>query len=200
MRIQSIVLAGLIAAAGLAAQDLNQGVQLYESRKYADAERVLRQVAGAEPENAEVRQYLGLALLEQNKLSEAESALQKAIELAPDLERAKLGLVRVYIQQKQIDKAQAALDGANISEDTPDLPLYRGMINVSKGNHKAAAADLETAIQRKPDNAYAHYYAGLAYNGLKRPDKMVERFETFLRLAPDAPEAAKVRSLLRSVR
>ena len=51
-----------------------------------------------------------------------------------------------------------------------------------------------------PENPYAHYYAGLAYNQIKRPDKMLEHFRTFLKLAPEAPEAPKVRALLRGIR
>ena len=38
--------------------------------------------------------------------------------------------------------------------------------------------------------------AELAYNGAKRPDKMLTQFEMFIRLKPDAPEAKKVRAVL----
>ena len=80
------------------------------------------------------------------------------------------------------------------------MPFYRGQLALAQKNYKAAAADLEKAIELDPDNAHAHYYAGLAYNGLKRPDQMVKQFQVFLRMAPNAPEAAKVRSVLRAVR
>jgi regulator of sirC expression with transglutaminase-like and TPR domain len=67
-------------------------------------------------------------------------------------------------------------------------------------NHAAAVKALERAIKLDPKKAYSHYYAGIAYGNLKRPDKMAEHFQYFLRLAPEAPEAAKVRSYLRSLR
>ena len=42
---------------------------------------------------------------------------------------------------------------------------------------------------------YFYYYAGLAYSNTKRPDKMVDSFNNFLRLEPKAPEAAGVRHI-----
>jgi hypothetical protein len=40
----------------------------------------------------------------------------------------------------------------------------------------------------------------MAYNGLKRPDKMLTHFELFLKMKPDAPEARKVNSVVRAAR
>ena len=44
------------------------------------------------------------------------------------------------------------------------------------------------AIELKPDFAYAHYYAALAYQRQRQLPKTAEHFDAFLRLAPDAPE------------
>jgi len=74
------------------------------------------------------------------------------------------------------------------------------MLNTYRKNYEPAISDLETAVERDPNNAYAHYYLGLAYSGAKHPDKMVAHFETFLKQVPDAPEANRVRSFLKSVR
>jgi hypothetical protein len=48
--------------------------------------------------------------------------------------------------------------------------------------------------------AYAHYYAGMAYNKAKRVDLMATHFERFLKLAPAAPERPVVESVMRTVR
>ena len=59
-----------------------------------------------------------------------------------------------------------------------------------------AISSFESYLKDHPNQPYAHYYAGLAYNGAKRPDKMLSQFDMFLRLKPDAPEARKVRAVL----
>ena len=74
------------------------------------------------------------------------------------------------------------------------------MLNTYRKNYESAIPDLETALERDPNNVYAHYYLGLAYSGAKRPDKMVNHFEIFLKQLPDSPESKRVKSFLKSVR
>jgi len=180
--------------------DLERGIQLYNARKYAEAEPVLAKAVQDDAESARAHEYLGLTKVSWAKSDEANAELSRAEELAPDSDSIKVGLARVMIQKKQFDSAEEFLKKArDINGNNPDVPLYSGVLNVARGNNEQAIKDLDAAIALKPDNAYAYYYAGLAYSALKRPDKMVQNFQTFLKLAPDAPEAGRVRSLLRSV-
>lgn len=57
-------------------------------------------------------------------------------------------------------------------------------------------ARMTTAITAKQDQPYAYLWRGYGYYYKKQPDKMVGDFQTFLRLAPTAPEGAAVRQLL----
>ncbi len=63
-----------------------------------------------------------------------------------------------------------------------------------------AAAAFVKATQLDPNFAYAHFFAGTAYQKDKRLDKTSEHFEAFLRLAPSAPEAPAVQSIMRTLR
>jgi tetratricopeptide (TPR) repeat protein len=67
-------------------------------------------------------------------------------------------------------------------------------------NFAGSAAAFEQAALLDANQAYAYYYAGLAYNQAKRVDLMARNFETFLRLAPTAPERARVESIMRTIR
>ncbi len=64
----------------------------------------------------------------------------------------------------------------------------------------AATETLDQCIAADPRRAYAYYYAGLAYRQIERVDRMAERFEMFVRLAPDAPERAQVEAILQTLR
>ncbi len=207
MRARTVYLAVIIAltAAGgpmaASAQGLERGIELYNAYNYADAERALAQVIQSEPDNVRAHEYYGLALLGNGKTGEAEAALSRAEKLDPNSDSIKIGLARVFIETKQFDRAEAALREAGaLDNDNAEVPLYRGAIKLAQRNYQGAVDDLNAALARKTDNAYAHYYAGLAWNGLRRPDKMMDSFQTFLKLAPGAPEAARVKSLLRTVR
>jgi tetratricopeptide (TPR) repeat protein len=171
--------------------DTDRGVELYKQSKFLDAQSELTKALQSNPDDARAHRYLGLALVEQHKPSDAAPHLNRAKELDPGGDSS-LAMARLYVEQKDYDKAQAMLDNA----DGADRDYVRGLLQLGRQQNSEAAASLESYLQKNPDNAYAHYYAGLAYNAAKRPDKMLTQFELFLRLRPDAPEAKKVRAVL----
>lgn len=75
-----------------------------------------------------------------------------------------------------------------------------GLVKTRKEDWAGAAEAFERAAQLNPAFAYSHYYAGLAFSRLRRPDRMAVHFETFLKLAPNAPERSAVTSLMRTIR
>jgi len=192
----------IVAAVALStAADLGSGMEKFQTRNYSAAEAELRCVVAAEPENVEAHRILGLALVRQGKSDEALPFLDKAATSAPDSAAVMLALADAYAAEKQLDKAGELVNAVAARQgDHPELPYYRGMLAVLRKHHKEALPNLELAITQDPENAYAYYYAGLAYSNTKRPDKMVDSFNNFLRLEPKSPEAPKVRSFLKSSR
>jgi tetratricopeptide (TPR) repeat protein len=189
MKIVIATVLGLCAATLLA--DTNRGVDLYRQGKYAEAQSELSKAVEANPDDARARRFLGLALVEQHKPAEAQEHLVKANDLDPGGD-SKLALARMYIEQKEFDKAEDVMKDAKGEE----LDYVLGLLQFNRRQHNEAAASLERYLQDHPDQPYAHYYAGLAYNGAKRPDKMLTHFGIFVKLKPDAPEARKVRAVL----
>jgi len=189
IRIQTAMLMGFCTAVLLA--DTDRGVELYRNGKYADAQSELSKAVASSPDDARARRFLGLSLVEQHKPAEAQEHLVKANELDPSGD-SKLALARMYIEQKDLDKAEDLLNDA----DGEDLDYVRGVLQFNRQQNTEAASSLERYLESHPNHPYAHYYAGLAYNGAKRPDKMLTHFGMFLKLKPDAPEARKVRAVL----
>lgn len=189
VKIQTVVLAALCAVSVMA--DTDRGVTLYRQGKYSEAQSELAKSVESAPDDARARRFLGLALVEQHKPAEAQEQLNKASELDPGGD-SKLALARLAIEQKDFDKADSLLNGA----DGEEKDYVRGLLQFNRQQNKEAAASLESYLEGHPDHPYAHYYAGLAYNAAKRPDKMLTHFELFVKLKPDAPEARKVRAVL----
>jgi Tfp pilus assembly protein PilF len=75
-----------------------------------------------------------------------------------------------------------------------------GVEQLARKEYAAAAQTLERCIEMDPTRAYAYYHVALAYQEMQRIDLMVARLETFVRLAPDAPERPAVEAMLRTVR
>lgn len=189
IRLQTGILTVLFTMTAMA--DTDRGVEFYKQGKYAEAQSELAKAVEGNGDDARARRYLGLALAEQHKAAEAQEQLNKANELDPSGD-TKLALARLAIEQKDYDKAESLLKDA----DGEEKDYVRGLLQFNRQQNKEAAASLENYLQSHPDQPYAHYYAGLAYNAAKRPDKMLTHFELFLKLKPDAPEARKVRAVL----
>ncbi len=93
--------------------------------------------------------------------------------------------------------------GTRATQLAPDL--FYGHYQLGLALHErqqwaAASAAFSRASELDGGAAYAHYYAGVAYNRLKRIDSMVVHFKRFLDLAPDAPERDQVEQLLKLLR
>ncbi len=175
--------------------DLDRGRQLYLESDLDPAITELRQVVEKSGDNAEANALLGMALVERDKVSEAEPYIKRAMELDSG-PKSKIAMARLLIAQKQYDQAENMLKDASGDE----LEYVRGLLHMGRERYSEAAQDLEAYLEKNPKSAYAHYHAGLAYNKLRRPDKMLDHFQHFVRMKPDAPEARKVRAVLRTGR
>lgn len=184
-----------LSLAALWAADTGRGVELYNKGDYAQAIAPLREAVQANPEDAPALRYLGLAILESGgSPEEASGHITKARELDPDGSR--LAMARLQVALKEYDAAEELLKEC----DCDDAGYVEGQLRLQQQRFKEAADKFETFLKSNSGHAYAHYYAGLAYNGLRRQDRMLTHFELFLRMKPDAPEARKVRAVLKTGR
>jgi tetratricopeptide (TPR) repeat protein len=139
-----------------------QGKNLYQQGKYAEAEAQLRKAQGNE-----AQAYLAASLAKLKKFEEAEGIANATLEAQPDNRIAVAALGEALVMQ---EKAEPAI------------------------------ARMSAAIEAMPDLAYAYYWRGKAYNLTKQTARMVDDLQSFLKLAPKAPEADAVKQLLAALR
>jgi tetratricopeptide (TPR) repeat protein len=208
----SIVISMLVVIPQQLFAQVQKGIAFYNSREYREAEGALREAIKTEPWNVEARYYLGLSLLQQEKYSDALSEFRKvedeqakaeqwAKSAVPNEYQQQMALARARLGLQQYSEAWRNLESAKIENSSnSEVYLYRGIYFVNQKKHQEAAKKLEMAISLDPKNAYAYYYAGLAYADLGTRDKTIGALQTFLKLAPNAPEAPKAKSMIESIR
>jgi tetratricopeptide (TPR) repeat protein len=97
--------------------------------------------------------------------------------------------------------ARAAAERATAANGANPFAHYqKGLIAMRQSQFRDAADAFSQTTGLRPDFAYAHYYAGIAHQRLREIPRMAEHFESFLKLAPKAPEAGAVMGILRSLR
>jgi tetratricopeptide (TPR) repeat protein len=107
-------------------------------------------------------------------------------------------------QQLLDDDTDAALESARqaaaMAGGLAEAHFQVGLVFAKRQDFAAAAQELDRAAELAPDYAYAHYYGGLMHYRAGRPDRMAIHFESFLKLAPEAPERPEVVQIMRTVR
>ena len=157
-RLGWLVAIAVAASAPALAQDVQQGIALYNQGKFAEAEPVLRAATGTE-----ASAYLAATLVRVGRYAEAEAQANAALAADPVHPVAVAALGEALVLQEKLDDA---------------------------------VARLSAALAAKPDLAYAYYWRGQAYQRNKQIARMVEDYQNFLKLRPDAPEAPAIKVLL----
>ncbi len=85
-------------------------------------------------------------------------------------------------------------------QGNPFAQYQLGLAASKASDWGTASSAFSKTAELKPDFAYAHYFAALAYQRQRQLSKTAEHFDAFLRLAPDAPERAAVVAILRTIK
>lgn len=156
------------------------------SRAPAPAPMRAPAVAGAEQ---------GVALYQQGRYAEAEAVLAPVSGVQA---LAYLAASRVRLEQYAAAEAPA-LEALQASPGNAVASAALGEALVAQGKLDEAIQHLTAVIQADPRLPYAYYWRGQAYHRKKQIARMVDDYQAFLRLAPDAPEAPALKALLGSL-
>ena len=112
-----------------------------------------------------------------------------------------VGRSAMLLADNQLAQALAAAQHAvTLGPTVAEAHFQLGRVLAERRDYVKAAPAFVAAIAIDPMPAYAHYYAGLSYYQAERIDLMANFFESFLKLAPEAPERTQVESIMRTVR
>ncbi len=171
---------------------------LYEAGRYQDVVTA----TGTTTPNQGSPEQLWLAAHSYQRMKRDDQARGQFGRLVSNKDKAwhlvgQLGTALLEGNAEAIDRGIAAADAY---PNHPYVQFELGMALAGKNNYAGAARAMDRSAGVAPDNAYARYYAGLAYERAKRVDLAAERLEAFVRLAPQAPERAQVESILETLR
>lgn len=114
---------------------------------------------------------------------------------------AKAYLAAARAKQKKWGEVEAPASAA--LAEVAAQPVAAGALGealVALARYDDAVARMSAVLGADQGVAYAYYWRGQAYYKKKQPSRMVGDFESFLKLAPQAPEAESVRQLLSALR
>ncbi len=149
--------------------------------------------AAAEPRFAE-----GVAAHQDGKLGTAMDGYRAALRIDPRFFEAHLNLGLAALQSNDLPLALASLEDAVRLDGKSAEARYQFAMALRKANYpRDAANELKTLIETTPGEARAHLaLANLNAQILNQPDEAAASYATFLKLAPQHPQADQVRAWL----
>lgn len=193
-----MLMAALFAVAALLpvpAQQETNPRKLFESGKYQEAIDRIK----AQPDAPKDQIYL--RALAHRKLSQNDEAKEAFAALGEEGAWQSIGASGAALVDGNLEAADAAAKKAvELDGNSPQAQYQLGLVESARGNQALAATAFAKAAELDPQMAYAHYEAGMAFYKAKKVDRMAVYFENFLKLAPDAPEAPAVKSIMKTVR
>jgi len=118
-----------VAARSAAAAIPDEGLALYESRHYAEAEHVFQRLAAADPHDPLAAYYLGKIAIARRDYAAAVRLLEQAVALAPDQSDYYLWLGNGYAWA-----AATATYGDKVTSGRKCLAAYRRALELNPGN------------------------------------------------------------------
>jgi tetratricopeptide (TPR) repeat protein len=144
---------------------------------------------------------LGVEYLKSGDARRAVDPLRSATKLSPDAFSPKLNLGIALLETHDFSNADTQLRQALKISSTPAAHMYLGLTLVGVKQYDEAQHELETAISTGGENlGQAHRYLGGIYWMKHDNQRAIDEFEAYLRLAPNAPDAERVRGTIKELR
>lgn len=183
---------------------LNLAIVFNRQGKYREAAELLKKIDSSNPGLAlKINAPLVEALIGAQSWTAAEEALKKGLELAgTDTVDLKIKLGMVLLKQNKNEAAVQVLQEAVKAEPENALAQFNlGTALFQTGKLEQAEMALRRAYELKGAGMPGvQFLLGEVYYQKKDYPKAIEAFETYLRILPDAPNAAQVKEAIERLR
>ena len=183
-----------------------EGVALSSAGKHEEAVEKFNAAAAISPSCYDCYNNIGYSYAQLKDWDKAEAAYKKSTEIKADDAAAFSGLATVYNAQRKFDQAAEAsakatqlagsLSASGGASGSADAQYNQGVILWNAGKIPDAKKAFEGAVAANPNHAEAHYQLGMALVNEGNLAGAATEFETYLKLAPDGPNAATAKGLV----
>lgn len=187
-----------------------------ESAKKGDSKKAVEQLGGAVAiyaNFAPALSELGVQYIKMGQLEKALEVLQKAVKLSPTDFSTHLNYGFALLSKKDYAGAETELrEALKIKADAPTAHMYLGiaLLTLSRDEktkqydmtkYNEAQKELEAAVaSNRAEVAMAHKYLGGIYMGNKDYKRAADELEIYLKLTPKAPDAEKLKVIVKDLR
>lgn len=188
----SLVAAMLLCGCSSEAMMLkSDGITLYRSKNYKEAEKIFLQAISLDDDNASIYSDLGMNYIEMMDYEKAMKAFDTSIELDGGQQEAYRGKGLIYLEQKNYDAAigeftQAIKNtGTRVGAIDYDILSYRAQAEAAGGFYQEALSTLNALVELDVHKADSLFLRGTVYIRSGSFDKGVNDLKACADLSAD---------------
>ncbi len=192
-----------LAAIPSRARDLYQ--KALASARVGDSKKAVEQLLSAlaiHPNFPLALNELGVQYLKLKQADKAAESFAATLKLSPDEFAPRLNYGIALAEEKNFREAESQLrEALKKNDSSPGGHLYLGITLIGLSSYVEAEKELLRALNLGGDNmSLAHYYLGGIYWHRKEHKAAADQLELYLKLAPNASDAARTRATIKELR
>ena len=178
-----------------------KGLAALKENRMEDALAKFTEATREHPEDARIRNFLGIVLVRLGKNEEAENEYREAIRLDPQMEDAYRNLGFLKWNEHELEPAREALDGAvQLSPNDSFAHYYLGRVLLDEQLYAPAIHEIESSsVPLPPDPSFSIQLAA-AHIALGNKDQASKLLQQLATVPLDDRQSIHVASLLLAVR
>jgi Flp pilus assembly protein TadD len=171
-------------------QQLNSLLELYQTGRYVDAEKLSLSITEEFPKHQFAWKVLAAVLKQMGKINESLIISQKSVELDPQNTEVHNNLGVILQELGRFEEAEQSLKQAiKLKPDFAEAHNNFGILLKEQGRLEEAEASYGQAIELKPDFAEAYNNLGIILNELGKLDEAEASYRQAITLKSDYAEA-----------
>lgn len=180
----------------------NNGVELAQKNDRQGAIDELKLAIAEHPTFTQAFNELGVQYLKLGQMEDADTAFQNALKINPDSFPALINRGIANVMMKRYGEAVPLLRKALKQEERSAVGHYfLGQALANLGLFDDAEKELSTSLQLgKEEMKEAHRILAIIYSSRGAKQKAAEELEAYLKLAPNTPDAEKLKEQIRRLR
>ncbi len=166
-------------------QDIATAAELEGQEKFADAEKIYRQILTRHPDNVSAMRAWAQLGMQQDLYPDAEVLLQQAVKTTPGFSRAWSDLCSAQMEQKKFyDAIESANRLIKLRPRSPEGYMWLGTASASAGHQQDAIKAFDKALDITPDHVGAMFGRGNACRTIGDRDEAIAAFRRSIETDP----------------
>jgi len=171
-------------------QDIARAAELETEEKYAEAEKIYRQILTRHPDNVSAMRLWARLGSQRERYAEAELILLEAVKVAPGFARAWTDLCKAqFEQEKHAETIDSAKRLIKLNPRLPDGHVWLAAAAAATGRHKEAIEAFDNALEIAPQHVGALCGKGNACRTFGDQDAAIAAFRRCIEVNPLHAEA-----------